>query len=659
MTPTYPGLPPAPSSCYVPRSSSALSCWLLVPFGAEVRQVVLYCASAAVNRSHVVWSVLCRRSCNMRGASCIDHMSTSVRMEEEPSHKTERILNLTLDIIYLLTGDDYEVVKKTSGELLTPRRLLHDVSLTTVPPSHPLSAERKETKILEVIHKMIELLTGEDNEKSHVKVEETDVRLDPQTAEEEGGTMRKIKEEETCVMIDQRTTEDASMMGTIKREEEMDVRSDLLSTQDVDMNEMSMNLTISQPYQVKEEETDVRIDKQTTEEERGTMRAIKEEQTDVMIDQLTTEEEGSTMRRIKEEQTNVMIDQQTMEEGGTMRPIKEEETDVMIDQWTASMMGPVKMEEEMDVRSDLVSMQEIGMDGMSLDISTGPLYSQDGTREDSTILYPYQKEETMPVKVEIKEEETYVMIDQQATNDVRMTETIKREDDTDVRSGLTVKMMSLDGKTQPGRSSTAQEPPRKKTREEMIEELKAKMRQMSGQDQPPTPSFPENPIRDPNNPDHYDDWDRHKMGHTQWCSCKNCTPMSTGMESICCREIPSVNARMDNIQCITNHPMFAQLCLNVEWAKIFLFLITKCKGFKPSKKKRRYRITRKSLRRAVYSAFTGWVHQQLGEDDRRPIPSCVVMKVREVFPEGEKKINCYGILSSGDISAEAMVCDWD
>ncbi|XP_068112363.1 uncharacterized protein [Hyperolius riggenbachi] len=646
-------------------------------------------------------------------------MSTSVRMEKEPSLRTQRILNLTLEIIYLLTGEDYEVVKKTSGELLSPRSLPHDVSLTTVPPSHPLSAERKETKILEVIHKMIELLTGEDKEKSH------------------------IKEEETHVMIDQRTTEDASMMGTIKREEEMDARSDLLSTQDVDMNEMSMNLTISQPYQVKEEQTYVMIDQQTMEEQGSTMRAIKEEQTDVMIDQQTMEEQGSTMRAIKEEQTDVMIDQQTtVEQGSTMRPIKEEETDVMIDQRSAEdtrMMGPVKMEEEMDVRRDLVSMQEIGMNGMSFDISTGPLYSQDSTQKASPILHPYQGEESM--QAEIKEEETYVMIDQQSTNDVRMMETIKREYDTDVRSGLlstkeaAMNKMSLDGMMQPGSSSTAQEPPRKKTREEMkqigmellypggavaqptdatrrlhgwhyaypipstpghrirrkrcrfcsragirrdttvycptcpdqpglclgecferyheqVEELHAKMRQMSGQDQPPTPSFPENPIRDPSNPDHYDDWDRHKMGHTQWCSCNNCTPMPTGMESICCREIPSVNARMENIQCITNHPMFTQLCLNVEWAKIFLFLATKCKGFKPSKKKRRYKILRKSLRRAVYSAFTGWVHRKLGEDDRRPIPSCVVMKVREAFPEGEKKPNHDG-------AAEAMVYDWD
>ncbi|KAM5182179.1 zinc finger protein 398-like [Mantella aurantiaca] len=79
-----------------------------------------------------------------------DHMTTSMRMEEEQSHMTERILNLTLEIIYLLTGESYPLVK--SGDQVT----------IMVPPPHSLKPERNNTKkLLEVIQKMIGVLTGE------------------------------------------------------------------------------------------------------------------------------------------------------------------------------------------------------------------------------------------------------------------------------------------------------------------------------------------------------------------------------------------------------------------------------------------------------------------------------------------------------------------
>ncbi|KAM5125804.1 uncharacterized protein ACMZJ9_021940 [Mantella aurantiaca] len=79
----------------------------------------------------------------------IDHMTTSVRMEEQ-SCMTERILNLTLEIIYLLTGESYPLVK--SGDQVT----------IMVPPPHSLKPERNNSKkILEVTQKMIGVLTGE------------------------------------------------------------------------------------------------------------------------------------------------------------------------------------------------------------------------------------------------------------------------------------------------------------------------------------------------------------------------------------------------------------------------------------------------------------------------------------------------------------------
>ncbi|XP_073450733.1 uncharacterized protein [Aquarana catesbeiana] len=74
-----------------------------------------------------------------------------MRMEEDLSHMTERILNLTLEIIYLLTGERFPLVN--SGDHMT----------ITVPPCDSLKPERHNMeKILEVTKKMMELLTGEN-----------------------------------------------------------------------------------------------------------------------------------------------------------------------------------------------------------------------------------------------------------------------------------------------------------------------------------------------------------------------------------------------------------------------------------------------------------------------------------------------------------------
>ncbi|KAM5141324.1 gastrula zinc finger protein XlCGF66.1-like, partial [Mantella aurantiaca] len=68
--------------------------------------------------------------------------------EEDSAIITERILQLTLEIIYLLTG---EIMDK-SGDHIT----------ITVPSMHLLMPKRKnKQKILEVTQKMIGLLTGE------------------------------------------------------------------------------------------------------------------------------------------------------------------------------------------------------------------------------------------------------------------------------------------------------------------------------------------------------------------------------------------------------------------------------------------------------------------------------------------------------------------
>ncbi|XP_073536653.1 uncharacterized protein [Phyllobates terribilis] len=87
------------------------------------------------------------------------------RMDMDRDKMAERILHLTLEILFRLTGEDYTVVKKTSSECCQApvsegwRRPLSPI---TGPPPHPLIHEDiNDQKILELTYKMIELLTGE------------------------------------------------------------------------------------------------------------------------------------------------------------------------------------------------------------------------------------------------------------------------------------------------------------------------------------------------------------------------------------------------------------------------------------------------------------------------------------------------------------------
>ncbi|XP_069606019.1 zinc finger protein 773-like [Ranitomeya imitator] len=77
----------------------------------------------------------------------------------------ERIIHLTLGILFRLTGEDYTVVKKTSSELSqdpVSEGWGGSLSPITGPPPHPLMHEDiNHQKILELIYKMIVLLTGE------------------------------------------------------------------------------------------------------------------------------------------------------------------------------------------------------------------------------------------------------------------------------------------------------------------------------------------------------------------------------------------------------------------------------------------------------------------------------------------------------------------
>ncbi|XP_063814010.1 oocyte zinc finger protein XlCOF7.1-like [Pseudophryne corroboree] len=90
-------------------------------------------------------------------------------MDKDRRHLSERILSLTLEIIHLLTGEDYTVGKKTSSECMIPSCFNHvsgglsrTQSPITFPPPHSLIHDTdNDQKILDITNKIIQLLTGE------------------------------------------------------------------------------------------------------------------------------------------------------------------------------------------------------------------------------------------------------------------------------------------------------------------------------------------------------------------------------------------------------------------------------------------------------------------------------------------------------------------
>ncbi|XP_056385000.1 zinc finger protein 850-like [Hyla sarda] len=91
------------------------------------------------------------------------------RMEKSGDKMSDSVLTLTWEIVYLLAGEDCTVVKKTSGDCVAPSSRPHvsggwsrtRACIREPPPPSPIPESNNEQKILELIYKMVEILTGE------------------------------------------------------------------------------------------------------------------------------------------------------------------------------------------------------------------------------------------------------------------------------------------------------------------------------------------------------------------------------------------------------------------------------------------------------------------------------------------------------------------
>lgn len=58
------------------------------------------------------------------------------------------------------------------------------------------------------------------------------------------------------------------------------------------------------------------------------------------------------------------------------------------------------------------------------------------------------------------------------------------------------------------------------------------------------------------------------------CTCGRCRPMDTEQESVCCREIDQVaNHAPEGAKCITSHPGFEHICLNIHALQVAYYTL--------------------------------------------------------------------------------------
>ncbi|CAN7944072.1 unnamed protein product [Ixodes pacificus] len=104
--------------------------------------------------------------------------------------------------------------------------------------------------------------------------------------------------------------------------------------------------------------------------------------------------------------------------------------------------------------------------------------------------------------------------------------------------------------------------------------------------------------------------------------------MPTTTESVCCKEQAKVKEKAGSLPCITKHHLFHLYCLNRD---ILDLEYVKLRVSRPLSLRNRQHINAK-YRYTAYCQFVWWMYGKLGRENRVPLPSCVVTRVRQEFP---------------------------
>lgn len=112
----------------------------------------------------------------------------------------------------------------------------------------------------------------------------------------------------------------------------------------------------------------------------------------------------------------------------------------------------------------------------------------------------------------------------------------------------------------------------------------------------------------------------------QWCSCGNCRQMEIQKMDVCCGKLP--------LNCHTLDPMFTEGCLSQFALEIGQICYANFRAQAP-------RFNNENLRFIAYRNYIAWIHGKLGKGNRKPVPSCCVLKIRKSYPDPNNRYVLY------------------
>ncbi|XP_031176377.1 P2X purinoceptor 7-like [Sander lucioperca] len=131
--------------------------------------------------------------------------------------------------------------------------------------------------------------------------------------------------------------------------------------------------------------------------------------------------------------------------------------------------------------------------------------------------------------------------------------------------------------------------------------------------------------------DQFISFGRGQQDVSEWCTCGHCERMPSEVENVCCREIPQVRRRCDELpdppQCMVDHPGLEPVCLNPYSLQNALNIYRADYG------PLRLRVMTNRYRYLAYRSFVSWCWGFLGRRVRVVIPSCVVLRIRTEYAD--------------------------